>query len=392
MKTARCKRCGASGLSWAGTPEKFGGLGAYLTRYNDPTSIHPCHQHIADRYNGNNIAATAATTAAIESLSAAATATAPIVTAPVVQEPSSAVAQAIAVLEEALSKPTIDPATIAKLNSDVDTLYAMVQAITDRSPLEIAVRRDEQTPPINLGIQHKQFPLLLAYVSAGCNVYLPGPAGSGKTTAARKVAEALGMEFRSIVVSAQTSKSDLVGYCNAATGEYVRSAIRDTIEFGGVCLIDEIDSGNGGILTAINQGIDTRPGDTIGFPDGMVKRHPDAIFIAAGNTLGYGADARYVGRNRLDGASLSRFVFLFWDYDWNLTADMTGDLDWSLFVGRVTDAVNDLSLDYTIGPRQAIDGAKLLRKGIDRTDVETVTIWARMSADDGAKIRARLGA
>ena len=49
------------------------------------------------------------------------------------------------------------------------------------------------------------------------------------------------------------------------------------------------------------------------------------MFIAAGNTTGAGADMKFVGRNQLDGATLDRFVFVFWEYDEDFEVHVAGD-------------------------------------------------------------------
>jgi cobaltochelatase CobS len=54
------------------------------------------------------------------------------------------------------------------------------------------------------------------------------------------------------------------------------------------------------------------------FPDGSIKRHPETVIIAAANTWGFGGDANYIGRAKLDAAFLDRFVTLAWGYDEDL--------------------------------------------------------------------------
>ncbi len=77
-------------------------------------------------------------------------------------------------------------------------------------------------------------------------------------------------------------------------------------------LCDEIDAGNANVLATLNALL-SQP--IAAFPDGMVERHENFAFLAAGNTTGAGADMKFVGRNQLDGATLDRFVFVFWEYD-----------------------------------------------------------------------------
>src|SRR5262249_24930258 len=65
----------------------------------------------------------------------------------------------------------------------------------------VEVRSNGETEYRDMGVQHKLFPLLLQACSArtsdghAINVWLKGPAGSGKTTAAANVARALDLQF-----------------------------------------------------------------------------------------------------------------------------------------------------------------------------------------------------
>jgi cobaltochelatase CobS len=106
-----------------------------------------------------------------------------------------------------------------------------------------------------------------------------------------------------------------------ATGEYSSTLFRKAYEHGGVFLVDEIDNGNPNILAALNAALS---GTVCAFPDGMVKRHPDFRCIAAANTFGMGGSAQYVGRNKLDEATLDRFHRREVNYDTKLEAALFG--------------------------------------------------------------------
>lgn len=235
-----------------------------------------------------------------------------------------------------------------------------------------------------VGRQHVSFDKLIKLLAARVNVFLRGPAGSGKTTAVKWAAEALGLDFYAISIGPQTSKSDIIGFINGS-GEYVRTVVRDAYEHGGVLLIDEFDAGNAAVLTILNMIL---ANDIASFADGMVNRHPDFYVVAAGNTYGRGADSLYVGRSQLDAATLNRFAILDWDYDWDFVAELAGNLDWTMRCKRLADRVSDLKMRIVIGPRQAIMGAQLLAAGFPQPEVEHLTIWAPVSNDDKSKILA----
>jgi len=229
--------------------------------------------------------------------------------------------------------------------------------------------------PNNIGIQHQAFPKLLGVVGQRVNVLMVGPAGSGKTVGAEKVAQALGLEYRSISVGAQTTKTEFFGYMDA-TGRYVKTLFRDAFEFGGVFLLDEMDAGNANVLTSINQAL---ANGVTAFPDGMIKKHSDFVLIATANTWGQGANREYVGRNQLDAATLDRFAVIEWQYDENLEDSLVSNKEWLEEVRRVRKIVSERKIRQVISPRASIVGAKLLAAGISEDDVKEMILFKGMN-------------
>src|SRR5690606_7558053 len=76
-------------------------------------------------------------------------------------------------------------------------------------------------------------------VAAGVNVWLAGPAGSGKTTAAEQVAKALKLKF--YFNGAIDTEYKLSGFVDAH-GRIVSTAFREAYTNGGVYLFDEVDA------------------------------------------------------------------------------------------------------------------------------------------------------
>jgi MoxR-like ATPase len=227
----------------------------------------------------------------------------------------------------------------------------------------------------DVGRQHKCFEDLLALVGCRQNVFLVGPAGSGKTFTAHAVADALGLPFYAISVGLQTTKTDLLGFIDA-NGVYRPSLGRRAFESGGVWLIDEIDAGNPNVITTLNAL--TSPGIKVAaFPDGMVEKHPDFVCLAAGNTYGRGSDRMYVGRNALDAASLNRFAMVDFDYDEGLESELGLHELWTVHVQKIRRAAFDLKEKVVVSPRATFAGGKLLQSGarFDFTRLEDMLIW-----------------
>jgi cobaltochelatase CobS len=254
------------------------------------------------------------------------------------------------------------------------------------------------------GKQHEMFPELLDLLALRIPVFLKGPAGSGKTTAGENVAKALDLPFFCQSMGPQTSQSQLLGYPTAGTGEYVPGLLYEPYKNGGVVLLDEIDNANPGVVTTLNSatsnGYCSFPYSASPETGGMIKRHPDCVFIAAGNTFGKGADALYVGRQQLDGASLNRFVSVEWNYDEKLERSFITDgysghalattLDaWVTRVQTLRDIVSRLKLRIIISPRQTLFGAALIASGKKTMrQAEDRVIWTSVGADDKAKVLA----
>jgi MoxR-like ATPase len=228
------------------------------------------------------------------------------------------------------------------------------------------------------------FPDVLASLSVRENVYLVGPAGSGKTTLASQCAEALGLPFYS--TGAVGMAYQLQGFINAE-GKYMETDLYRAYVGGGVFLFDEIDASSAQALLAFNA---IAANDLAAFPCGTVKRHPDFVIIAAANTWGSGADAQYVGRAQLDAATLDRFAFISMDYDEKLELAISPNDEWTRHVQAFRRAVRELKIRAVVSPRASIKGGKLLSAGLKWDRVEEMLLLRGMSPLDVEKVRSNL--
>lgn len=236
------------------------------------------------------------------------------------------------------------------------------------------------------GLRHKQLEQLVNYALLRLSPLLVGMAGTGKTHAAEQVATALGLPFYSISVGAQTTKTDIMGYM-AANGDYVRTHFRDAYENGGVFLMDEIDAGNANVLITINAALSN---GLAAFPDAMVKKHDDFVFIASANTFGNGANRQYVGRNQLDAATLDRFAIIEWFIDDDLEESLAVGLNgkaWYMAVRAARDYVAEKKIRALISPRATQKGSKLLNVGQDLNEVIDATMLGSVPDDKKQDVR-----
>lgn len=125
------------------------------------------------------------------------------------------------------------------------------------------------------------------------------------------------------------------------------------------------------------------------FPDNPipVNRHADFRMIATANTFGNGADRVYIGRNRLDAASLDRFAVINVDYDVELERRFANGRDaWLAHVWDTRRLVTSAYTSRECSSRAIIMGAAALSAGIDLKSVEAMYLYKGMSATDREKL------
>lgn len=230
------------------------------------------------------------------------------------------------------------------------------------------------------GIRHKQLEHLIKVSNLRLHSLIVGMAGTGKTHSASQTAEALGLPFYAMSVGAQTSKSDIIGYMSAS-GKYVKTHFRDAYQKGGVFLMDEIDSGNANVLIQINSALSN---DMCAFPDRMVKRHKNFVFIASANTYGQGMNRQYVGRNQLDAATLDRFTIIEWDIDSNVEEALSGGPYGAAWYAAVLEArayVGKHNIRSLITPRATQKGCLMLASDIPLDVVIHATLLGSVPDD-----------
>jgi MoxR-like ATPase len=281
-------------------------------------------------------------------------------------------------------------------------------------PLHVGIGFAKAVEPKS-GYRHFNHEALLRIVRARVNAWLVGPAGSGKTSAAEKVAEDLGLPFYSKSVGPQTSESALLGYQDA-NGRTVRTLLREAFENGGVFLLDEIDAANPAVLVVVNALL---ANGSCAFPDRVVPKHPDFVLIAGANTIGQGADRQYVGRNQIDAATLDRFANLVWDYDpaieaavagvpldavseaprpkaIRFEANVTGEqieqraAEYVRYVIKVRNATAGFgkAIRFIVSPRASKHGAALIRQGFSVADACELCLWKGLDSDTRSKLEA----
>ena len=181
--------------------------------------------------------------------------------------------------------------------------------------------------------------------------YLYGPAGTGKTTAAEHIAEALGLKF--YFTPSVFEKFDLTGFVDG-NGTLIDTPFIQALLNGGLFLFDEWDVSDPQAIKFFNMVLSQR---MFVIPKyGIVRAHRDFKIMAAGNTRGTGATSNYPTALTQDASCRNRFIPIYYDYNReieNMLAEDDGEL--IEFVHDLRNAIKESGLDTVISYRNIIN-------------------------------------
>ena len=166
-----------------------------------------------------------------------------------------------------------------------------------------------QIPEVKDEVRHDKYDEIKCCLECGIPVYLAGPAGSGKNYTVEQIAKELGWNFYFSNSIQQEYK--LTGFIDAG-GKFHETEFYKACTDENECIffLDEMDASIPEVLVLLNAAI---ANGYFEFPNGRVD-FDHVHFVAAGNTVGNGADDMYTGRMVLDQATLDRFAIIEFDY------------------------------------------------------------------------------
>lgn len=256
------------------------------------------------------------------------------------------------------------------------------------SIINVVVDRKKTTTKTQ-AVLDPNFENILHLVAAHENVYLYGPAGSGKNTIAEQIAEALGVEF--YYQNTLVTKFDISGYKNTQ-GEYEETPFYKAWKNGGLFFADELDNSTAEAIIALNAAL---ANGYYTFPNSSEKvaKNPNFFCIAAGNTNGQGATEEYCGRYQMDESSRDRFAFIEIDYNKKVEESICGGhLDILDFIRDLRSVAKSLHIKLICGYRAISRLAKFydmstrfvldsfIFKGLSIDDIREIA--AAMSSDN----------
>lgn len=232
-------------------------------------------------------------------------------------------------------------------------------------------------------VRHEKYNLIKDCLESDIPVYLAGPAGSGKNYTVEQIARENGWNF--YYTNSVQQEFKLTGFIDAG-GTY-----RDT-EFYKACtdeeecifFLDEIDASIPEALVLINAAI---ANGYFEFPNGKVVLG-NVHFVAAGNTVGSGADELYTGRMVLDQATLDRFAIIEFDYSEQIELKLTeGNQELVTFIRELREKAKSNGVRATFSYRCLIMVTKLEKAGTNLTDIMDIVILKGLDKDTRRTLR-----
>lgn len=276
------------------------------------------------------------------------------------------------------------------VNQKIADLEKTILDLLSDQPITLNVTRPDGEVTRIKGA-HESMPELLYYVSKRHHAYLFGPPGSGKSTAAKQVADGLGLEYGYISLNPQTPDSRILGFIDA-NGTYRATPFFKIYTEGGVFCIDECDNASPSLLTTLNSLLENGHG---AFPNGIFPKHADFVLVATGNTAGRGANPMFPERRPFDSAFAERFTYLYWDYDTKLEKAIALSINpaskpWFDWILKTRSYCQKNHPRVLISPRASFKGAAyLLDPPLSIEQIAESVIWKGLGKDTVAQIVAK---
>lgn len=239
-------------------------------------------------------------------------------------------------------------------------------------------------------VRHDKFNQIKICIENKIPVFLAGPAGAGKNHTLEQVADELDYEF--YFTNSVQQEYQLTGFVDAGGNyhdtQFYRACKRADEGIDTMFFLDEMDASIPEVLVKLNMAIAQ---GYFEFPNGEVLSFKENIhWVAAGNTVGSGADEMYTGRMVLDGASLDRFAII--DFDYCLAIEMKlskGNVEFVNFIHELRDKAKQNGVRATFSYRcimmvQKLESAHMslgeilkiaVFKGMDKDTLNTMTVY-----------------
>lgn len=234
-----------------------------------------------------------------------------------------------------------------------EDIYGGKSTITKIKEEVVESESKEESKPVEIlkdegPVKHKEYETIKSCIEMNIPIYLAGPAGSGKNFTLEQIANELDMNF--FFSNSVQQEFKLTGFIDAG-GKYHETEFYKACTSEKPCIffLDEMDASIPEVLVLLNAAI---ANGYFEFPTGIVKFGDNVHFVAAGNTVGNGADEQYTGRLTLDQATLDRFAIIPFDYDRKIELSLCkGNVDLVEFIEQMRKEANDKGIRATFSYR-----------------------------------------
>lgn len=225
-------------------------------------------------------------------------------------------------------------------------------------------------------VYHDKFEMIKTCVENKIPVYLAGPAGSGKNHTLEQVAEVMGLDF--YFTNSVQQEYKLTGFIDAG-GTFHETEFYKAFKNGGLFFLDEMDASIPEVLVLLNAAI---ANGYFEFPNGKITAHEDFRVVAAGNTVGSGADEAYTGRMVLDQATLDRFAIIEFGYCLKIEMALAkGNVDLVEFIEDLRKQAESKGIRATFSYRCITMVRKLEASGMPLEEVVKIAVVKGMDKD-----------
>jgi hypothetical protein len=262
----------------------------------------------------------------------------------------------------------------------VGNYKSIAEAVVDKEVTKIPEVKEpivEKIEVVDDGVvRHEKFDQIKACIDANIPVYLVGPAGSGKNHTLEQIANDLGLDF--YFTNSVQQEYKLTGFIDAS-GKYHETEFYRAFTNGGLFFLDEMDASIPEVLVLLNAAIANGYFD---FPmHGKVEAHEDFRVVAAGNTVGNGADEQYTGRLVLDQATLDRFAIIEFDYSKRIELHLCkGNIELVDFIHSLRTQAKQKGIRATFSYR-CITMVRKLEGKLEITELLKIAIFKGMDKD-----------
>lgn len=257
--------------------------------------------------------------------------------------------------------------------------------IGKRDPKNSTTHKVEVVPEVkvipqveeNGEVRHEKYEMIKACLECNIPIYLAGPAGSGKNFTVEQIAKELNWNF--YFSNSVQQEFKLTGFIDAG-GDYHGTEFYRACTDDKDCIffLDEMDASIPEVLVLLNAAI---ANGYFEFPNGRVDlKH--VHFVAAGNTVGSGADEMYTGRLVLDQATLDRFAII--DFDYSVRIEMAiskNNTDLVNFIHELREQAADKGIRATFSYRCITMVTKLESTGMDLKDIIKIAVMKGLDKD-----------